>query len=206
MAELSHRVKNTMATVLSIASQTKQRHDSLEAFWPAFVGRLQALSSTHNLLARHFWGSVQLADVLRHETAPYRDDSRGNLTVSGAPLLLTSKAALALGMVFHELATNAAKYGAFSTPDGAVAVRWTSSPSGDGVTIAWDESGGPPVSAPSRRGFGSRLIEKGLSYELGGRAALEFRAGGLLCTIELPLSEHVHAAGNGTAPMPMPAE
>lgn len=203
MAELSHRVKNTMATVLSIASQTKQRHDTLESFWPAFVGRLQALSSTHNLLAQHLWGSVQLGDVLRHETAPYRDESRGNLALSGEPLLLTSRAALSLGMVFHELATNAAKYGAFSTPDGAVAVRWTRSPEGDAVTIAWEESGGPPVQAPSRRGFGSRLIEKGLAYELGGRASLEFRPGGLACTIELPLSDHVHATGGDTAPMPI---
>lgn len=199
MAELSHRVKNTLATVNSIASQTRQRHQDTDAFWSAFSGRLQALSSTHNLLARHHWGEVDLAQLLTSEAAPYRDEQRGNLRLEGPTVQLSPKAALALGMAVHELATNAAKYGAFSTPDGRVELSWRVEQADKdeetgGLLIHWREKGGPTVKPPTRTGFGSRLIRSGLSYELGGSAKQDFRPEGLQVTFRVPLSEHVRVA------------
>ncbi|WP_119680904.1 response regulator [Indioceanicola profundi] len=199
MAELSHRVKNTLATVNSIAAQTRQRHQQdTDAFWAAFSGRLQALSNTHNLLARHHWGEVELAQLLTSEAAPYRDEQRGNLRLDGPPVQLSPKAALALGMAVHELATNAAKYGAFSTPEGRVDLSWTIDAAAEEgkerLLITWRETGGPPVSPPSRSGFGSRLIRSGLAYELGGSTKQDFRPEGLRVTMNVPLSEHVRLA------------
>jgi len=199
MAELSHRVKNTLATVTSIAAQTRRRHEDVSSFWDAFSGRLRALSSTHNLLARHHWRVVGLAEVVASELAPYRGETEGSLTLAGPDVQLDPKAALALGMIFHELATNAAKYGAFSTPSGRVDVAWSMAREeggADHLCIGWTESGGPTVHVPSHTGFGTRLIETGLAYELGGRTRREFRPDGLRVRLDIPLSGHVRMAQN----------
>lgn len=189
MAELSHRVKNTLATVLSIGQQTRRRHDDTASFWRSFEGRLRALSETHNLLADHFWEWVQLAEVIRHEVTPYAQEPQ-DVCIHGPAIELRPKAALALGMVFHELATNAAKYGAFSQPGGHLDVRWTLT---DGpeprILLCWKETGGPAIAVPSTAGFGTTLIQRSLAYELQGATILCFDADSVRCDLEFPVSE-----------------
>ncbi|MDZ4371245.1 MAG: PAS domain-containing protein [Phenylobacterium sp.] len=180
--ELNHRVKNTLATVQAIARQTARATPDPMAFREAFEARLLALSSTHNLLTAAGWVSAGLADVLRSELSPYGE---GRFQLSGEAVALSPGEAVALGLVFHELATNAAKYGALSAPDGRIEVAWAVE--GAQLLLSWREFGGPPVTAPSRRGFGSRLIERSLDGQMGGRAALEFAETGLICRIRLPL-------------------
>lgn len=189
MAELSHRVKNTLATVLSIGKQTRRRHADTDSFWHSFEGRLRALSETHNLLADHFWEWVQLADVIRHEVTPYAQEPY-DVHIDGPAIELRPKAALALALVFHELATNAAKYGAFSQAGGHLEVLWSLT-NGEQpcIHLSWKETGGPPTTVPTTSGFGTTLIQRSLAYELQGATALRFEPDGLRCDIEFPISE-----------------
>jgi PAS domain S-box-containing protein len=189
LAELSHRVKNTLASVLSIAMQTAKNNSSLEAFWDAFEGRLRALSLTHDLLAERGWVGAELASVLAYELRPFQAEDGSNTAVSGPAVVLNPKQTLALGMVFHELATNAAKYGAFSSAGGRVAVGWElRRDAAPNLSITWREEGGPPVETPRRYGFGRVLIERGVKFDLNGTADLEFAPTGLRCTISMPLA------------------
>jgi two-component system, chemotaxis family, CheB/CheR fusion protein len=189
LAELNHRVKNMLATVLSIANQTIDDTQAPIDFRRSFTGRIRALSETQNLLTRTNWSGVTLYDVLQIEAAPHLKQGHENFVVVGPALLLTPRAALSLALVAHELTTNSLKYGALSSPSGSVNVSWSVSGPRDrrSVVIEWKEAGGPPVKAPRRRGFGRRLIEEGLSYELGGKAELRFETGGFTCRIELPV-------------------
>lgn len=191
LAELNHRVKNMLATVLLIANQTIDDAESLKAFRRSFTGRIRALSETQNLLTRTNWTGVTLRDVLQVEVAPHLKSGSGNFVLDGPELLLSPRAALTLALITHELATNALKYGALSVPDGKVLVRWAIAGSRGqrSVALEWRETGGPKVKAPRRRGFGQRLIEEGLSYELGGKAELRFDADGFNCKIELPAAD-----------------
>ena len=191
LGELNHRVKNTLASVQSIAMQTLNHASSLDAFRDAFLERLQALSKTHNLLAADAWEGVCLDQVVRAELSPWMQDGQPQATIECQPVKLAPKIALALAMALHELATNAAKYGALSVPEGRVSVRATASQrqGQPWLSLQWRESGGPPVAPPTRRGFGSRLIADGLAYELDGEASLQFDAEGVNCTLEVPLSE-----------------
>ncbi len=176
-------MKNTLATVQAIASQTLRSAADPAAFHQAFESRLVALSATHDLLTARNWRSVALRDVLMVEFRPYGPE---RYELKGPDVDLAPAQALALGLLFHELATNAAKYGALSTPEGRVQVSWRL----DGrapMTLDWREQGGPQVRAPERRGFGSRLIERSLKGGLGGDAKLDFAPDGLCCHIELPL-------------------
>ncbi|MEO6263721.1 MAG: PAS domain S-box protein, partial [Luteimonas sp.] len=192
LGELNHRVKNTLGSVQAIALQTLASAPSLEAFKEAFISRLMALSNTHNLLANDAWNGVGLRDIVVSELAPYQGDGKVRGQVAGSDLQLDSKTALALGMALHELATNAGKYGALSVPDGRIAVHWeTRRVKGQPwLRLRWTESGGPTVTPPARRGFGSRLISDGLAFELDGTVALEFEAAGVTCTIDVPLPKH----------------
>jgi PAS domain S-box-containing protein len=188
--ELNHRVKNTLATVSSIAAQTLRTTESPQAFEDAFQGRLVALSKTHNLLNRTFWTGVSLRALVEDELAPFAA-SEGRVELSGDDVVLGPIAAVTLGMAFHELAANAAKYGAFSAPGGGVQVSWR--PCGAGrLHLEWLETGGPPVSPPRRRGFGSRMIERALAVELRGKVQLDFQPQGLRCTMDMAL-DHVSA-------------
>jgi NO-binding membrane sensor protein with MHYT domain/two-component sensor histidine kinase len=181
IAELNHRVKNTLATVQSVARQSVKGAKSVEEFREAFDARLVALSHTHNALTRGGWTSASLRELLTGELAPY---APGQIELQGPDVALEARQALALGMVFHELATNAAKYGALSTPDGCVAVAWSAG--GGRLEIRWRERGGPPVRPPARRGFGSRLVEGSVTGELGGHAELSFGADGFSCRLDVP--------------------
>ena len=184
--ELNHRVKNTLATVQSIAAQTLRTSPDPLAFRQAFESRLLALSATHDLLTASSWRSAALRDILLAEFRPHGVE---RYRLEGPDLALSPARALALGLLFHELATNAAKYGALSSPEGCVRVHWSveGGPGGDRLVIAWTEEKGPRVSVPTRKGFGSRLIERSLRGELGGEATLAYHADGIHCRVVLPL-------------------
>jgi len=183
--ELNHRVKNTLATVQSIAAQTLRTNPEPADFRLAFEARLLALSGTHDLLTATNWRSASLRDVAQLEFGPYGAE---RYRLNGPQVSLPPAAALALGLLFHELATNAAKHGALSTGAGSVDVAWQVglTDTGRELAIDWTEAGGPPVAPPSRRGFGSRLIERSLGA-LQGAATLDFAAEGLRCRMRLPL-------------------
>lgn len=193
MAELDHRVKNSLMTVQSIAKLTLRRAGSLEEFAASFESRLMALSRTHNLLIESKWEGAVLRSIVAGELAPYQSADGARCTILGVTVRLAPGRALAIGMALHELATNAAKYGALSDPQGHVSVAWEIRDRGEGsrFTMNWIESGGPPVSPPKRRGFGSHLIMRGLAYDLQGEARLDFDPAGVRCTIEFPLEPGV---------------
>jgi PAS domain S-box-containing protein len=196
--ELNHRVKNTLATVQSIALQTRRGTETLETFETAFLSRLEALARVHDLLSQVSWEGASLASVVHQTLAPHLADGDriGRLTLGGPDIRLGPNAAVTLTMAFHELATNAAKYGALSAPAGQVDVQWrTDHPTAPGeVEIIWRESGGPPVAAPSRRGFGSRFVERGLAREFDGDVELDFLRDGVRCRMRIPLSVKMRMA------------
>jgi two-component sensor histidine kinase len=186
--ELNHRVKNTLSTVQAIADQTLRTTADPASFREAFEPRLMALSATHNLLTATNWKSADLGDVARLEFRPYGPE---RYRLAGPAMALSPAQALALGMVFHELATNAAKYGALAHGDGQVEVVWRVRRLGEraDLEIDWKEHDGPPVIPPSRSGFGSRLIERSLQGQLGGEATLDYAADGVRCSMRLPLDQ-----------------
>ena len=191
LAELSHRVKNTLATVLSIAQQTFSKGGSLENVRDAFTGRIRALGRTHTRLSETSWVGVSLRSLVIDELAPYAgEDGASHVRLSGTEVELDSKRAVMLGMAFHELATNAAKHGALSRPSGEVKVTWTIEP-GQRLVIRWMEHGGPPVVAPKRNGFGTFLLQRVLPADLGATLVPEYKESGLQCTIIVPLSKRL---------------
>ncbi|WP_438005899.1 AAA family ATPase [Sorangium sp. So ce321] len=187
--ELNHRVKNTLAIVQAIAMQTLRMADSPRAFTEAFLARLLALSQTHNLLNQTSWQGASLHDIVRAELAPHADCHAERVHVAGEDVRLRPEVAVTLGMAFHELATNAAKYGALSQPSGRVAVTWNVSAQTPEplVSLEWQETNGPPVRPPRRKGFGSRLIERDLQRQLAREVRLEFLPEGVRCVMHLSL-------------------
>ncbi|MFT4253110.1 MAG: HWE histidine kinase domain-containing protein [Caulobacter sp.] len=183
--ELNHRVKNTLVTVQSMAAQTLRAAGDLDAFREAFEARLIALSQTHNLLTEQNWESASLREIVDAELEAFGGRERLDFDYD-RDLRLNPKATVAVGMAVHELATNAAKYGALSTPGGRVAVAWSSE--GGRLRLRWTESGGPAVVPPTRRGFGARLLERGLAGELSGEVRLAYDQSGLVCAMTLPLA------------------
>lgn len=183
--ELNHRVKNTLATVQAIAMQTLRGADM--AHRDTFIGRLFALSGQHDLLTQDNWEGANLRDVVRRALKPYEETQGSRCKVEGPDIRLAPKRALALGMTFHELATNAAKHGALSTGTGEVRVSWEIDR--DLLKLRWQETGGPRVSSPERRGFGRRLIERGLSHELSAQVHLQFPPAGVICEWEMSLQK-----------------
>ncbi|HET6654754.1 MAG TPA: chemotaxis protein CheB [Gammaproteobacteria bacterium] len=184
--ELSHRVKNALATVQSIAMQTLNTAPDPETFQKTFQARIAALAHTHDLLMRSNWHGAALRELIARELAPYQNDQQPQWRAEGREIQLNAKAALALGMTVHELATNAAKYGALAKAAGWVEVKWQVKRDGT-LHFAWTERDGPRVEEPERRGFGSRLIEEGLAYELDADVKLDYKPTGLRCTIDMPL-------------------
>ncbi|MEE1611243.1 sensor histidine kinase [Microvirga sp. CF3016] len=194
--ELNHRVKNTLATVQSLAAQsfrgmkTWDARDLLAAH-ASFEARLFALSRGHDILTRENWESAGIAEIVGQAFAPYRglsDD--GRLHVEGPDLRVAPPMALSLSMALHELCTNAVKYGALSVPGGRVRIAWAvpETATGQRLALHWEERGGPPVVAPVRQGFGTRLIQDGLARELNGEVRLTYGPDGVSCAIDVPLS------------------
>ncbi|OGN43728.1 MAG: histidine kinase [Caulobacterales bacterium RIFCSPHIGHO2_01_FULL_70_19] len=183
--ELNHRVKNTLATVQSIAMQTARSHTDPRGFAESFQARLLALSHTHDLLTRSHWEGASLRAILEHETeahGPHR------ISLNGPPVALEPSPALSFGMIFHELATNAAKYGALSVPEGQVLVDWAVSDLKKPMLhLSWRERGGPPAAAPTRKGFGSRLIERNVRHDLSGAVELDYAVAGFSAEFSVPL-------------------
>jgi two-component sensor histidine kinase len=194
LEELNHRVKNTLATVQSIATQTLRHTPEPAAFSGAFLERIYALARAHEMLTDSAWQGASLADVVDRTLAVHTlNDEPGRVALMGPAVKLGPTAAVTLNMAFHELATNATKYGALSRPGGRIDVDWGMDEPG-AIVINWRETGGPPVTVPSRRGFGSRLIEQGLTRELGGEAHITFLPDGLWCRLRLPLSSKLSLA------------
>ncbi|MDP9056052.1 MAG: CHASE domain-containing protein [Pseudomonadota bacterium] len=184
--ELNHRVKNTLATVLSIVTLTRRRETDLDSYVESLSGRIRALSATHDLLTSNDWSSIELRQIIIAELAPYIGANDDHVGLDGPEIQLAPNDSLTLGLAVHELATNAAKYGALSVLDGRIAVHWQKS-SDQVVEIHWQETGGPVVAEPSKRGFGRELIEKILARELDSPVKLEFRPDGLRCVFQVPL-------------------
>jgi PAS domain S-box-containing protein len=183
--ELNHRVKNTLASVQALMVMTNRYAYSKDALVAAFSSRLRALATTHDLLTAGLWESVSLEELVRSELAPYAGGDGGTLAISGPPLELNPSIAIGLGMIFHELATNAAKYGALSRHSGSVSVTWTVGGATPVLDIRWREHGGPSVSQPEKNGFGSHLIEQTVA-DWRGSFKPDFDASGFRCTISLP--------------------
>jgi len=183
--ELNHRVKNTLAAVQSVAVQTLRDQGDMAQARELFIERLLALSSTHNLLVRRAWESACLHELAETTLKPYGRPYE----IAGPDLQLDPNFAVSLGMALHELATNALKHGAWRGA-GRVEVEVSESPGGE-VSIVWREAGGAAVAPPDRRGFGSRLLERGVARELGGQVSLDFAPGGLVCAIRVPQSDRL---------------
>jgi len=184
-AELSHRVKNTLAVVSSIAERTLTDDETKENL----IGRLHALGHTHDVLSESGWTEAGLRELISAELSPHGTGDGSVLQISGPPVMLRPQAALFLTLALHELSTNAAKYGALSIPGGRVAVSWIIT--GDRpprLEINWQEEGGPKVDGLGASGFGTELIERGIRFELQGEAKLETVNGGLHCRIVIPAS------------------
>ncbi len=181
--ELNHRVKNTLFTVQSLARQSLGRPADTPGLH-AFNERIMALARAHDLLTQSVWEGADLKEILEETLEPYLDRT----VLAGPAVALTPNAALALSMVFHELGTNAVKYGALSVPEGSVTVVWHVDPGAlHRLTLHWEERGGPRVSPPARQGFGSRLIAASLKSDLAGEARLDYRPSGLVCVLTLSL-------------------
>ncbi|MFN4141777.1 PAS domain S-box protein [Aestuariivirga sp.] len=185
LAELNHRVKNTLSVVQGIAYQTFRKTDGKVR--KAFEGRLQALSGAHDLLTRSHWENTSLHQLVT-DALQLRSAAGQRITADGPPILLSPHAALSIALALHELFTNTMKYGALSNDEGQVDLRWRCLDSERKLQIAWRETGGPPVSKPAHRGFGSLLLERTLARDLDGSVEMSFDPAGVVCVIEMPLS------------------
>lgn len=207
--ELNHRIKNTLATVQSIAEQTLRASNIDPQVRANLTDRLMALSGAHDVLLKENWVGADVEDIVRRTLAPHQQDGR-ELVIEGPILRASPQQALSLSLALHELTTNALKYGALSVGGGSVSVTWNmalDSGGGRHMTLRWKEHGGPPVTRPARTGFGMRLITRHFARESGGAAQVDFQADGLQCLMELALSDaeralmlDLKAAGAGSPP------
>lgn len=191
LRELNHRVKNTLATVQALATQTVRHANKPTEFLEAFSGRLRALGLAHGLLSDHEWRGIALSELIRLEVKPFDNAENPRINVSGEHLLLSPDQALGLGLILHELAGNALKHGSLSTPAGAVDLSWkvTGPHHGRRLVLTWLEHGGPPVEEPNRYGFGSILIRRSLSKIISSEVRHEFLPDGVRAEISMPLEE-----------------
>jgi PAS domain S-box-containing protein len=193
IAELDHRVKNSLATVSSVISQTAVGTTSVANFVKALDGRLRSMATTHELLSFGRWRGVSLTELVRQELAPYA--TRHNTKISGPEIVLRPEAGQAMAMVLHELATNAAKYGALSKKQGRVLIRWDRRLNGHPLRLVleWQEFGGPAVVTPGKTSFGMTTIRDLIPYEFGGSVDLAFFSTGVQCRVELPANWLAHS-------------
>jgi two-component sensor histidine kinase len=190
VAELNHRVKNILAIVQSVASQTARRSSSLGAFTSTFSGRVKALAVAHDILTQTRWIGIGLNELLQAVLAPYRYPDEHRVVLSGPPILVPARMVLPLSMAVHELATNASKYGALSNSQGIVQIGWSVT---DGEThqlaMSWHEHGGPAVKADESTGFGTTLIRRVVEYDLKGKADLHLLPEGMRGELSFPLKD-----------------
>lgn len=190
--ELNHRVKNTLAMIQALAAQTFRDANNLPQAQATFSARIMALARANDLLTGENWEAASLADIVAGVSVAHGGNQPHRFDTKGPYVRLSPKVALSLSMAMHELATNAVKYGALSVAGGKVDVTWTLA-SGR-LRIEWRESGGPPVNEPARRGFGSRLVERGLAGEMGGSAIISFEPTGVVCVIDAPMDQYEETA------------
>jgi two-component sensor histidine kinase len=183
VAELNHRVKNTLAIVQSIGHQSLRRDAPLEEAAKAFEGRLMALASAHQILTKQNWQEVEIRDVIAQTLEPHGNVG-DRFVLDGPAVRLTPKSSVTLAMTVHELATNALKYGALTSSSGSVAVHW--SVDAERFRLQWREQGGPECSPPARKGFGTRMLERAFASDIGGKAKLTFAPEGLRYLVEAP--------------------
>jgi two-component sensor histidine kinase/PAS domain-containing protein len=194
--ELHHRVKNTLATVQAIVGSTARTASSIESFYEAFVGRIMSLAHTHSVLTEDTWQTASLRNLLANELKPYAEgaleegpDGDARIQLVGPSIDMSSEIAVPIGMAIHELTTNAAKYGALSNREGRVAITWAVEPGGPAgiLRFSWVESGGPPVSPPTRQGFGSRLLQRVLTAQVRAEVTMTYPPEGFCLTMLAPL-------------------
>jgi PAS domain S-box-containing protein len=187
--ELHHRVKNTLATVQAIMGSTARAASSIEEFEEKFIGRVASLSRTHSLLTEDLRQTILFGDLLRNELDAFDDNSNQRIRFKGPPVELSSELAVPIGMAIHELTTNAAKYGALSVLGGWLEVTWSMSIEADSTRLLfqWLERDGPPVETPTRRGFGTRLLERVLTSQISAEVAIAYESDGLRVNVALPL-------------------
>jgi len=189
MRELTHRSKNLLTVIQAIVRQTAANSTSIDDFQTRFSARLHSLAGSHDLLVREDWRGASMRELVRSQLGHYIDRAESQITLNGEPLRIGPNAAQHIGMAIHELATNAAKYGALSTPDGTVTIFWHISPAEDGKSmchLSWTESGGPMVQLPSRRGFGRVVIERAVARAVHGEVRIDYGPSGLRWTLEFP--------------------
>jgi PAS domain S-box-containing protein len=188
MRELTHRSKNLLAVIQAMANQTARSAVSVDTFVEQFSARLQALATSHDLLVQESWYGASLYDLVRSQMGHHLDVRESQVSMEGPAVLLRPEAAQNLGLALHELATNAAKYGARSVPKGRISITWrkVETQTGTGIEIVWIELGGPRVDEPQRRGFGTDVIKRNLSRALDADVDLSFPAGGVRCVILIP--------------------
>ena len=187
LEELHHRVKNTLATVIAITSQSLRTADSLEHGRQAVTDRLIALGRVHDLLLQTNWTSTSLAAILRNAIGPFDTSGAGRFFVQSSDINVGPAAVLPLAMILNELCTNAVKYGALSDQHGRVDITATLDDTGKQFLLRWAESGGPAVTEPKRRSFGTRLIEHSFVSQLQGQAQLTFEPTGVVCVLSIPV-------------------
>lgn len=188
LRELTHRSKNLLAVIQAMARQTARHARSIEPFLTLFGSRLQALSASHDLLVRESWYGASVGELVRSQLTPYVDDEETQVEVGGPAVTLKPEAAQNLGLAFHELAANAAKFGSLSVPNGRIAICWDHRDHDDGQALAidWREQNGPRVRPRRRQGFGSMVIERNLARALDAEVELRFDPEGLHCRIVIP--------------------
>ncbi|MGH6680119.1 MAG: sensor histidine kinase [Bradyrhizobium sp.] len=187
LEELHHRIKNTLATVSAIASQSLRTATSIEHGQHAIESRLLALGRAHDLLLQARWSSASLAHIVRSATEPYESQDAARFSISGPEIQITSGAVIALAMTFNELCTNTTKFGALSVPAGRIEIAWTIDKKNERLHLTWTEKDGPTVHPPSRQSFGTRLIET-LGKQLNGTVEMVYAPKGLVCVVDVPLS------------------
>jgi two-component sensor histidine kinase len=194
LRELDHRVKNTLSIVQALAELTLRTSTSLDGFGETFRGRIAALARMHAAIWRNRGGPLRLRELAELSLAPFAHGGE-RASIEGDEVSVPMQSAGSIGLVLHELATNAVKYGALSVTAGRVRLDWRLD--AERLRLNWVESGGPIVTEPMHRGFGSTLIKESIPYELGGSAALDFAPGGVRCTITFPLSRPRRDEGTG---------
>jgi two-component sensor histidine kinase/DNA-binding response OmpR family regulator len=193
LEELHHRIKNTLATVSAIASQSLRTATSIEHGQHAIEGRLVALGRAHDLLLQARWANADLANTIRGATAPYDNEGAGRFSIEGPDIKITSGAVIALAMTLNELCTNTTKFGALSVPSGSVDIAWNIDQGMQRLQLIWSERGGPAVRAPSRQSFGTRLMGT-LGHQLKGQVQLAYDPTGFVYTLDVPMSSLVAPA------------